>query len=63
MKKNWIHIQDGTEFDGKFDLTITTDQEVKVGDKISVEGNVHLDKDFGFGYFYDVIVEDAKISK
>ena len=63
MKRNWIHIQDGTEFSGKFDLTVTTDQEVKVGDNITVEGVINLDKDFGFGYFYDVIMENAKISQ
>ncbi len=63
MKKNWIHLQDGTDFSGKFDLTITTDMEVKVGDKITVEGKITLDKDFGFGYFYDVIMEDAKLKK
>ncbi|MCX6296299.1 MAG: hypothetical protein NTX97_09560 [Bacteroidetes bacterium] len=63
MKRNWIHLQDGTDFSGKFDLTITTDQEVKVGDNITIEGVISLDKDFGFGYFYDVIMEDAKLVK
>lgn len=63
MKKNWIHLQDGTDFSGKFDLVVTTDQEVKVGDKITVEGTITLDKDFGFGYYYEVLMEDVKISK
>lgn len=63
MKKNWIHIQDGTEYSGKFDLVITTNQTVNVGDEISAEGIINVDKDFGFGYFYNVIMEDAKISK
>jgi len=63
MKKNWIHLQDGTEFSGKFDLTITTDQDVKVGDTIVAEGVISLDKDFGFGYYYDVLMEDAKLKK
>lgn len=63
MKRNWIHLQDGTEFSGKFDLTVTTEQEVKVGDIITVEGVISLDKDFGFGYFYEVILEDAKLLK
>lgn len=61
LKRNWIHIQDGTDFNGKFDLAITTNQEVKVGDVITVEGVIFLDKDFGFGYFYDVIMENAKL--
>jgi hypothetical protein len=63
MKKNWIHLQDGTENSGKFDLVVTTSQEVKVDDLISVEGVISTEKDFGFGYYYDVIMEDAKVSK
>ena len=63
MQKNWIHLQDGTDFSGKFDLTVTTNSEVKTDDVIVVEGKVSTDKDFGFGYFYEVLIEDAKISK
>jgi hypothetical protein len=63
MKKNWIHLQDGTEASGKFDLTVTTAEEFKVGDIVTIEGTVTLDKDFGYGYFYDVLVEDAKLVK
>lgn len=61
MDKNWIHLQDGTEFSKNFDLTITTSQEVKVGDNITIKGEISLDKDFGYGYFYEVIMENAKI--
>lgn len=61
LGKNWIHIKDGTSFLGKSDLTITTDQEFKVGDKATFEGVISLDKDFGSGYFFDVIMEDAKV--
>ena len=61
MKKNWIHIQDGTEYKGEFDLTITSQSNVKVGDTIIVEGKIFLDKDFGYGYFYNIIMEDAVI--
>ncbi len=61
LKMNWIHLQDGTDFGGKFDLTITTSQEVKVGDNVTLEGIISLDKDFGFGYFYEVIMEDARL--
>jgi len=60
MSKNWLHIQDGSEFNGKFDLTVTTLTEVAVGDTIVVEGILAVDKDFGHGYKYDVIVEDAQ---
>ena len=61
MGKNWIHLQDGTEKDGKNDLTITTDQKAAVGEVITVEGKITLDKDFGSGYFYDIIMEEAKL--
>jgi len=61
MGKNWIHIQDGTEYSGENDLTITSDMEVKVDDIVAFEGKITLDKDIGPGYFYKIIMEDAKI--
>lgn len=61
MDKNWIHLQDGTDYDGTFDLTITSDIEVETGKILTFEGKIALDKDFGFGYFYEIIMEDAKI--
>lgn len=59
MSRNWIHLEDGTSYKGKSDLVVTTDQVVKVGDVVTFEGVLHTDKDFGSGYFFDVIVEDA----
>ena len=61
MGRNWVHIQDGSESDGKFDLTVTTDQSVTVGDVVTFSGEIALDKDFGAGYTYEVIMENAKI--
>ncbi len=61
MKKNWIHIQDGTDFKGNFDLVVTSDLEVKVGDVVTLEGKISLNKDLGYGYFFEVIMEDAVI--
>ncbi|MBA4321714.1 MAG: DNA-binding protein [Odoribacter sp.] len=63
LGKNWIHIQDGTEFNGAFDLTITTDSHPEVGDTVTFEGKLTLKKDFGYGYFYDVIMEDGTLIK
>jgi hypothetical protein len=63
MKRNWIHIQDGTGGENEFDLVITSDQEVQVGDIIVAEGKVAVDKDFGSGYFFPVLIEDAKVNK
>jgi len=62
MKKNWIHIQDGTGKQGTNDLTVTTDTMMKVGDTILVKGKVATNKDFGFGYKYDVIIENAQVT-
>lgn len=61
MKKNWIHIQDGSEYSGKFDLTATTEMETAEGEIITIEGTVALNKDFGYGYSYDVLLEDCKL--
>lgn len=63
MNKNWAHIQDGTEFEGKFDLTVTTVEEVNVDAVVTFEGTINLDVDFGAGYFYDIIMQDAVIVK
>ena len=61
MNRNWVHIQDGTDNNGDFDLLITSNETVKVGDIIVAEGTLAIDKDFGAGYFYAVLVEEAKI--
>ena len=61
MNVNWLHMQDGTEYNGEFDLTVTTAATVQVGDVVTVEGKVTLNKDFGAGYTYDIIIENANI--
>tara|TARA_R110001583_G_scaffold412_2_gene3771 strand:- start:15260 stop:15976 length:717 start_codon:yes stop_codon:yes gene_type:complete len=63
MKKNWVHISDGTQFDGKKSLTVTTLEMVKVGDVVTFEGTIILNKDFGQGYIYDILLEEGKIVK
>jgi hypothetical protein len=60
LGKNWIHIQDGTEYGEGFDLTVTTDITATVGDIVTFEGKIALDKDFGYGYSYSVIMEEGK---
>jgi hypothetical protein len=61
MGKNWLHLQDGTNINGSFDITITTNDNAKVGDVVTFEGTVTLNKDFGSGYSYDVIIENGKL--
>lgn len=62
MGRNWIHMQDGTDFEGKYDLVVTTAESTQDGSVIVVEGKVSVDKDFGYGYFYEIIVEEARIN-
>lgn len=61
MGKNWVHIQDGTEFAGNFDLAISTQDSVAVGSVVVFSGIVRLNKDFGAGYFYKILLEDARL--
>ncbi|GBD89012.1 hypothetical protein BMS3Abin03_02956 [bacterium BMS3Abin03] len=63
MNRNWIHIQDGTDDNGNYDLLITSDESANVGDVIVAEGTLTTDKNFGAGYFYPVVVENAKIEQ
>ena len=62
MGKNWLHIQDGTGSVGDNDLLITSAGQAKLGDTVLVEGKVAINKDFGSGYKYRVMVEDAKVT-
>ncbi len=62
MKKNWLHIQDGTSSGQDFDLTVTTLDMAEVGQTIVLTGKIVLNKDFGYGYSYKVLLEDAKIA-
>ena len=61
MGKNWLHLRDGSGVEGTNDLTVTTATTVKVGDVVMASGVVSIDRDFGYGYEYDVILEDAKV--
>ncbi|HEY3286313.1 MAG TPA: hypothetical protein VGJ96_04235 [Gemmatimonadaceae bacterium] len=65
MGKNWIHLQDGSGDAAKAtnDITVTTMDETAKGKTITIRGTVKTSKDFGAGYKYAVIVEDAKIVK
>jgi hypothetical protein len=63
MGKNWIHLRDGTgvEAKGSNDILVTTQGKARVGDVVTISGTVRVDKDFGSGYAYDVLIEDATI--
>lgn len=62
MGKNWLHIRDGSGKQGTNDLTATTNDTAKVGDKVTVTGVLSVDKDFGGGYKYQIILEEATVN-
>jgi len=61
LGKNWLHIQDGTGSAGSNDLLVTTTGAVKLGDTVLIQGKVALNRDFGAGYKYGLLIEDAKV--
>ncbi|EAR01812.1 hypothetical protein [Maribacter sp. HTCC2170] len=61
MDKNWIHLQDGSKDD--FDLVITSNTFVPEGSEITIRGTVVMNKDFGAGYTYDLILENGTLVK
>lgn len=54
---NWIHLQDGSM--DEYDFVVTTEYNVSVGQVVTMEASVTLDKDFGAGYKYDIILENG----
>jgi len=63
MDRNWIHLQDGTEFEGKYDLTVTSQEMFEVGQVVTLEGILALNRDFGYGYTYEILLEQANTVK
>ena len=65
MGMNWLHLQDGSGDPKKdnHDLVVTTSDEAEVGDTVVAAGTVVKDKDFGSGYSYSVIIENATVVK
>lgn len=64
LGKNWLHLQDGTGLaaSDNNDLMVTTDASAAVGDTVLVSGKVSTNRDFGAGYKYSVMIEDAKVT-
>lgn len=65
LGQNWLHLQDGSGSAdaGTNDLTVTSDDTASVGDIVTVTGVVEVDKDFGAGYAYPVILTKAAVRK
>jgi hypothetical protein len=65
MDRNWVHLEDGSGEAGKGNgkLVVTTKDRPALGDVVTASGVMHKNKDFGGGYKYDVILEDASLKK
>ncbi len=65
MGKNWIHLQDGTgdPMNNTHDLVVTTNETVELDSTVIFEGVITANKDFGAGYKYDAIIEEAILIK
>jgi hypothetical protein len=63
MGKNWLHLQDGTGLAGSDDILVTTQDECRVGEVVTVRGVVRNDRDFGAGYAYAVLLEEGSLKR
>lgn len=59
MGRNWIHLKDGSK--DEYDLVVTSDIAVPEGQIVTMTGIVTLNKDFGAGYNYEIIIEEGKL--
>ncbi len=62
MRRNFVHVQDGTGGKDTNNLIITSAQTAKVGNNITATGIVVLGTDFGMGYMYPLLVEKSSIT-
>jgi len=60
MGKNWVHIMDSSS---RNDLTLTTSATANVNDVVVIEGTLALDRDFNYGYFYPLLLENGTVTK
>jgi len=62
MGRNFVHVQDGTGDASSNNLIVTSKQTANVGDQVSISGVVVLNRDFGSGYSYPLLIENASIA-
>jgi hypothetical protein len=62
MGRNFLHVQDGTGDQDTSDLAVTSKQTANVGDQVSVTGRVAVNRDFGSGYTYPLLMEEASVT-
>jgi len=61
MGKNWVHLRDGSgsHAKGNFNLVVTSQSIPAEGEVVLATGKLYKNKDFGGGYKYEVIIEEA----
>jgi hypothetical protein len=59
LGRNWLHLKDGSA-DGQ-DLVMTSSDSADPGSEITIRAIVGLNRDFGAGYSYNVLLEEGKI--
>lgn len=62
MGRNFVHVQDGSGDQNSNNLILTSTQTAGVGDTVQVSGKVVLDRKFGAGYAYPLLIEEARIT-
>jgi len=59
MQRNFIHVQEQGTDSANNKLIITSKQTAVLDQVIKVSGKVTLDRDFGMGYSYPLLIEEA----
>ena len=62
LDRNFVHVQDGTGAAGTNNLVVTSKQTAKIGDEVIISGTAVVNKDFGSGYTYPLLIEEATIT-
>ena len=64
MGRNFVHVQDGSgdAAKGTNNLIVTSKQTANVGDQVAISGVVVVNRDFGAGYSYPLLIEEASIT-
>jgi hypothetical protein len=62
MGRNFVHVQDGTGDASSNNLIVTSKQTANVGDQVTISGVVAVNRDFGSGYNYPLLIEEASIT-
>jgi len=62
LDRNWIHITDGSGDAKSSDLVVTSTQTAVVGDEVTITGVAALNRDFGAGYVYPLLIENATVT-